>query len=148
MFGYSITRPVLFAEYYKNIFDKCREFQVPIEAIHTETGPGVYEAAIAYTHALELADRAHLFKMAVKSVGLLHGITPCFMAKPYNNLPGCSGHIHISLKDVLGKNAFQNSTHKEACNVMKMFIAGILKGLPSIQAILAPTVNRYEILCT
>ncbi|MCX8518204.1 MAG: hypothetical protein ORN29_09150, partial [Rhodoferax sp.] len=33
----------------------------PIEGLHTETGPGVYEAAIGFSEALEQADRAILF---------------------------------------------------------------------------------------
>lgn len=31
---------------------------------------------------------------------------PTFMAKPHNGLPGCSGHIHVSLQDSQGKNMF------------------------------------------
>ena len=31
-------------------------FGVPIEGLHTETGPGVYEAAILFSEALEAAD--------------------------------------------------------------------------------------------
>lgn len=31
---------------------------------------------------------------------------PTFMAKPHNGLPGCSGHIHVSLQDSQGKNIF------------------------------------------
>lgn len=28
------------------------------------------------------------------------------MAKPHNGLPGCSGHIHVSLQDSNGRNIF------------------------------------------
>ena len=45
-----------------------RDFDVPIEGLHTETGPGVYEAAIAFDDALEAADRAVLFKTGVKEI--------------------------------------------------------------------------------
>jgi glutamine synthetase len=70
MFGYSSLRPAIYQEYFDDIFDKSREFGIPLEIIHTETGPGVYEAAIEYAQSLELADRAHLFKMLVKKLGL------------------------------------------------------------------------------
>jgi glutamine synthetase len=36
----------------------------------------------------------------------LFSIMPTFMAKPHNGLPGCSGHIHVSLQDKNGKNIF------------------------------------------
>jgi len=40
-------------------------FDVPIEGLHTETGPGVYEAAILYSELLEAGDRAVLFKSSI-----------------------------------------------------------------------------------
>jgi glutamine synthetase len=56
------------------------KFNVPLEGLHTETGPGVYEAAIFYNDILETADRATLFKAAVKEIGHRH-VIPTFMAK-------------------------------------------------------------------
>lgn len=52
----------------------------------TETGPGVYETALAYTHATRMADNAVLFKFLAKSIGMKHGIIPSFMAKPWGNV--------------------------------------------------------------
>lgn len=57
----------------------------------TETGPGVYETALAYTNAARMADNAILFKYLVKSVGMKHGILPSFMAKPWGNV--CPFHL-------------------------------------------------------
>jgi glutamine synthetase len=54
-----------------------------------------------------MADRAMLFKMSSKQLGTRHGLMPSFMAKPHPNLPGTSGHIHVSLVDQkTGKNVF------------------------------------------
>ena len=55
----------------------------------TETGPGVYETALAYTSALKMADNAILFKYTAKSIGMKHGIIPSFMAKPWGNVSTC-----------------------------------------------------------
>jgi hypothetical protein len=52
----------------------------------TETGPGVFETALAYTTAFRMADNALLFKYLVKSLGMKHGIMPSFMAKPWGNV--------------------------------------------------------------
>ncbi len=103
----------------------------------------MYEAALQYTDALSLADRACLFKLSVKQMGLKYGVMPTFMAKPHEGLPGCSGHIHISLADITsGENVFKTESSTDLNPLMKNFIAGIMKGLPSIMAVLAPTVNR------
>jgi glutamine synthetase len=55
-------------------------------SLDTETGPGVFETALAYTSALRMADNAILFKFLVKSVGLKRGVLPSFMAKPWGNV--------------------------------------------------------------
>ena len=52
-----------------------------LEGLHTETGPGTYEAAICYSDILEAADRAVLFKTAVKEIAYRHGIIGNFHGK-------------------------------------------------------------------
>ena len=81
MFGYSILRASQEKEFFNDLFDLLEKFNVPLEGLHTETGPGVYEAAILYSEVLEAADRAVLFKSGVKEIGHMHGIMPTFMAK-------------------------------------------------------------------
>lgn len=86
MHGYSLLRTQLNNTYFNDLFDETAEFEVPLEGHHTETGPGVYETALAYTSALRMADNAQLFKFAAKSIGMKHGIIPSFMAKPWGNV--------------------------------------------------------------
>lgn len=138
-----MLRPQQNIDYFHDIYNLNSKFGIPIECYHTETGPGVYEAALEYCEVLEMADRGHLFKLMTKKIGIKHGITPCFMAKPHSNLPGCSGHIHLSLNSKDGKNLFfDESTKDKTSTLLKSFVAGVLKGLPSIMALLAPNINR------
>ena len=46
MFGYSILRSSLENPYFSDLFELLKKIDVPLEGIHTETGPGTYEAAI------------------------------------------------------------------------------------------------------
>jgi len=48
MFGYSVIRNSVHAEFYHDLLDSMEEFDCSIETLHTETGPGVIEAAIRY----------------------------------------------------------------------------------------------------
>ncbi len=153
MFGYSLTRPVQNQEYYYDIFKTCEKFRCNIEGWHTESGPGVFEAALEFGEIQEMADRASLFKYVVKSVATKYGITPCFMAKPKQGLPGNSGHMHVSIVDAEGKNLLVRETVDETSpwpdiahvsDLGRHFLAGILDGLPDVMPMVAPTINSYK----
>ncbi|KAI1328668.1 glutamine synthetase [Xylariaceae sp. FL0255] len=153
MFGYSITRPTLNKEYYYDVFNSCEKFNCNLEGWHTESGPGVYEAALEFGQISEMADRASMFKYAVRSVAAKYGITPCFMAKPKQGLPGCSGHTHVSVVDKDGKNLFfreqkdENAKYPDIAHLSDLgrhFLAGLLEGLPDVMPMLAPNVNSYK----
>jgi len=144
MFGYSILRASQGGAYFHALFDELKRFGVPLEGLHTETGPGVYEAAILYSEVLEAADRAVLFKSGVKEIAYRHGVLPTFMAKVSETLPGCSGHVHQSLwRD--GVNLFHDPGGSGGVSsLMESYMAGQLYCLPHILPMVAPTVNSYK----
>jgi glutamine synthetase len=146
MFGYSVLRASLNQPYVAALLDQLRAFGIPLEGLHTETGPGVYEAAIAFSGALEAADRAALFKTAVKEIAYRHGIVASFMAKWNQKLPGSGGHLHLSLWDRAGrKNAFYDARDEASMSAtFKSWLAGQLRCLPEILPFFAPTVNSYK----
>lgn len=146
MFGYSIVRSSQNSEFFTDLFDLLEDFDVPIEGLHTETGPGVYEAAILYSDILTAADRAVLFKTGVKEIAHLHGIMPTFMAKISPALPGCSGHVHQSLWDIKAKKNlfFDAKGRKNMSKLMESYMAGQLHCLPHILPMIAPTINSYK----
>ena len=146
MFGYSILRSTLRNDFFKSLFSDLSSFGIPLEGLHTETGPGVYEAAIAYSGILEAADRAVLFKSSVKELAYKQGIMATFMAKWDENLPGCSGHVHQSLWDKdAAKNLFYDEKDAQGMSqAMRHYLAGQLHCLPFILPMLAPTINSYK----
>ena len=97
MFGYSWVRQGQHADLIEDVMEQLAAYRIEVEAMHTETGPGVYETAIRYDDALEAADQAALFKTTMKILCTRHGCTPTFMAKWNPDMPGSSGHIHQSL---------------------------------------------------
>ncbi len=146
MFGYSLLRAGYNRDYFNALFDELEQFGVPLEGIHTETGPGVYEAALQPATCLEAADRGILFKASVKEIAYRFQIMPTFMAKWNESLPGCSGHIHQSLWDTKEtKNVFYapDRPHRMS-KTFEQYLAGQLHCLPDLLPFYAPNVNSYK----
>ena len=146
MFGYSLQRASQKNDYFNDLFTLLKKFGVPIEGLHTETGPGVYEAAITYSEILEAADRAVLFKSGTKQIAHSHGVIATFMAKFNESLPGCSGHVHQSLWSTAKKQNlfFDKNKTTGISSLMESYMAGQLACLPFILPMFAPTVNSYK----
>jgi len=145
-FGYSALRSSVHAEFYHQLLDLSEAMRFPIEGLHTETGPGVMEAAIQYTEALEAADRAALFKTFTKVLAQRNGLMATFMAKWSKDWPGQSGHLHVSLTRTKGGTAVfhdpkqPHSMSKE----MRWFVGGQQALMPELLAMVASTVNSYS----
>ncbi|MCE9521982.1 MAG: glutamine synthetase family protein [Alphaproteobacteria bacterium] len=143
-FGYSTLRSSVHAEFYHELMKLGRDMDFPLEGLHTETGPGVLEAAIEYCEAVAAADRAALFKTFCKVIAERRGWMATFMAKWSRDLPGQSGHLHVSLNDKKGKSAFydEKGAHHMS-ETMRWFVGGQQKLMPELLAMIACTVNSY-----
>jgi len=144
-FGYSMLRNSVHSELYHSLLEMAEQMDFPIEGLHTETGPGVLEAAIAVDSAAEAADKAALFKTFTKVWAQRNDMMATFMAKWSNDYPGQSGHIHMSLRDKQGKSAFYDP--EQPYNMSKLqrhFIAGQQKLMPELVVMMAQTVNSYS----
>jgi glutamine synthetase len=145
MFGYSVLRAGQSLDFVTQVLDSLNAFQVPLEGLHTETGPGVYEAAIAVAEGVASADRAVLFKATLKELASRHGLIPTFMAKWNPDLPGSSGHLHQSLwNDPRGHNLFYQEGDPGYSPLMSHYLAGLVAALPELMALMCPTINSYK----
>jgi glutamine synthetase len=146
MFGYSWTRSSSQATFVHQVLDQLAAYDLEIEGFHTETGPGVYEAAIKYDTIVRAADKSALFKVALKELGHRLGILPTFMAKWNAALPGSSGHVHQSLWSRDGReNLFYDKAAPHGLSkLMRHYLAGQITLLPEICPFIAPTINSYK----
>jgi glutamine synthetase len=143
-FGYSMLRSSVHADFYQDLMRLCEEMDFPLEGLHTETGPGVLEAAIVHAPALEAADRAALFKTYCKVLAQKRGWMATFMAKWSKDWPGQSGHLHMSLFDRAGKSVFHDAKGAHGMSdAMRWFVGGQQKLMPELLAMIACTVNSY-----
>jgi len=144
MFGYSLLRMADQRGFFNALMDDMLAFGVPIEGLHTETGPGVYEVAIQFSEALEAADRAILFKTGAKEIGKRFGVMPSFMAKWNQSLPGCSGHIHQSLSDGKTNLFYDPKSTRSMSRLFESYLAGQVACLMEFAPMFWPTINSYK----
>jgi glutamine synthetase len=55
---------------------------------------------------LQAADDLIRLKRILRSQARAHGVTACFMAKPFEHYAGSGMHFHVSLHDGRGENVF------------------------------------------
>lgn len=145
MFGYSVLRTQVYGDLFNDFMDFCLAHDFALEALHCETGPGVWEAAIAVDDAKLAADKAALFKTFTKGFFQRREKLATFMAKWSMNYPGQSGHLHQSLFDLSeGKGCFYDSKGPYGMSeIQQQYVAGMQKYMRPFLAMAAPTINSY-----
>ncbi len=121
------------------------DFGIKTYTSHHEVSDGQHEINFRYADALTTADRVITLKYVAKVIARKHELHASFMPKPIFGLNGSGMHTHLSLFTKEGKNAFHNPKDKNQLSPLaKHFIAGLLKYIKEITAILNPTVNSYK----
>jgi glutamine synthetase len=113
-----------------------------------EDGIGQFEIDFRYFDALSMADRFVFFRLMAHEIARKHGGFATFMPKPYADRAGSGAHFNMSLADIkTGRNLFVDASDPRGCGLSTLgyhFLAGVLKHLPAICAVVAPTVNSYK----
>ena len=81
---------------------------LPVIASNQEYFGSQWEINLRYDDALKAADDAHLLKLAVKEIAAKHGLVATFMGKPVQELGTSGYHLHLSLWNEDGDNAFDD----------------------------------------
>lgn len=144
-FGYSLMRTNTYSDLFHEFMDYCESMDFPIEALHCETGPGVWEGAIVYDEAFRMADKAALFKTFTKSFFQKKSLMATFMAKWSEDNPGQSGHVHQSIFDIKSRESlfYDDSKENNMSELMGSYLAGQQEYLKEFLPMCSPTINSY-----
>ena len=127
------------------LFRVCEAQNIPAGATLKEFSPGQFEVNLHHVSSVELAcDHAVLLKRAVKAVARRHGMSACFMAKPFQEFAGSSLHVHVSLVDRGGRNVFAGDAKQPFADVFRHAVGGLAATMSEAMAIFAPTANSYR----
>ena len=120
---------------------------VPVEGSKGEWGLGQHELNVRYTDVMGMADRHCIFKQCLKELADRMGVAVTFMAKVSENSAGSSSHVHLSLRDAAGNNAFAGDEtlgQVKGSRLFRHFLAGWISRVPDVMPFYAPTVNSYK----
>ena len=120
---------------------------IPVEYSHHEFAPSQHEIDLRYADALSMADAVMTYKLVVKEIAMKHGVYASFMPKPLAHESGSGMHVHQSLFDEQGRNAFFDPADPSGYNLSKAakhYIAGLLRYAPEFCLVTNQYVNSYK----
>lgn len=133
-----------FGPFFRDMYAGARMQGLPAEAVISEYAPGQMEIGLKHrADALKACDEAILFKRLVKGTAEKHELIASFMAKPYSDQAGCGMHLHVSLNDAKGNNAFACPDPAQH-PMLRNAVAGLKTTMSDSLAIYAPNANSYR----
>jgi glutamine synthetase len=133
-----------FKPFFDDLYAACDAQKIPLESAISEYAPGQFELTLRHKpDALRATDDAVMYKRLVKGVAVKHGLEATFMAKPFAHEAGNGMHLHISMADESGANAFA-SEDPEGAPILRHAIGGMKAALGESMAIFAPNANSYR----
>jgi glutamine synthetase len=142
--AYGLSRLDDMSPLFDDLYAAARAQGLPVRTLMSEYAPGQFEITLEHrADALRAVDEAVLFKRAVRGVASRHGCIACFMAKPFAERAGAGMHLHASLADAGGGNAFA-SDDPAGSPLLRHAIGGLRATLADGMAVFAPHANSYR----
>jgi glutamine synthetase len=142
--AYGLGRLDEMSPLFDDLYAAARAQGLPVRTLMSEYAPGQFEITLEHrADALRAVDEAVLFKRAIRGVASRHGCIACFMAKPFEGMAGTGMHLHASLADEQGRNAFA-SDDPSGTPLLRHAIGGLRATLADGMAVFAPHANSYR----
>lgn len=140
--AYSLGRLAETAALFEEFVDRMDSVGVPIEACHSELGPGFLEFALAPLPARAAADAAVRSRQYFRDLCAERGLHATFMAKLRMDTSGAGGHVHQSVERH-GTNQFSDG-RGGLSDLGRHYLGGLLATMRDSTALLNPFMNSYK----
>ena len=141
--AYGMTRVVELSDYIGDVVAALDGEDVDVEQVHPEYAPGQLELSIAAADPVRAADLSVLVRQTIRAVTQRHGLRASFAPVVVAGQVGNGAHVHLSAwRD--GRNLLAGGDGRYGLTATgESFLAGILRALPSLCAVGAPSVASY-----
>ncbi|TKJ42307.1 glutamine synthetase [candidate division LCP-89 bacterium B3_LCP] len=117
---------------------------IKVEYSHHEVAPSQHEIDLRYGNALDMADKVITYRFMVKEIARQNGVYATFMPKPIFGENGSGMHVHQSIFKNDSNLFFAADADYHLSEFAQSYIAGILKHVREITAVLNQWVNSYK----
>ncbi|WP_217473990.1 glutamine synthetase family protein [Stutzerimonas stutzeri] len=127
-----------------DLYAACEVQGLPLRTAISEYAPGQLELTLEHRFdALQAIDEGVRYKRLVKGVANKHGLSACFMAKPFGDQAGSGMHLHVSLADAEGNNLMASD---DPCGtpLLRHAIGGMMATLDDALGIFCPNANSFR----
>ena len=146
--AYDVSRLLENLDWLDDLVQAMNQLGWDVYSFDHEDGIGQFEIDFTYASAMTMADRYVFFRRMAHEITRRHGAFASFMPKPFGNYAGSGAHYNMSLYSAeSGTNLFEANDDPRGCNLSELgyqYLAGVMKHLPAICAVVAPTVNSYK----
>ena len=142
--AYGLARLDELAAVFDEVFSAAKAQGLPLGTLMSEYAPGQYEITLQHRDdALHAVDEAIAYRRLLRGVAAKHGLIATFMAKPFTTRSGSGAHLHVSLNDSKGHNAFA-ADHPEGSPLLRQAVAGLKSTAAESFLAFAPHGNSYR----
>ena len=141
--AYGNARLIARSDYLRDIVIALEDQGVAVDQIHPEYAAGQLEISVAAGDPVFAADSAVLVRETIRAVSANHDVRVSFAPKVLADGVGNGGHVHLSLWDG-DRNIFAGGEGPFGLTEpAEWFTAGILRRLPALLAVGAPSTGSY-----
>lgn len=144
MTPFSIEAMRLVAPFIKDLTHALQQAEVGLETVEPEYGASQFEISCAPAVGPMAGDRAVITREVIREAARRRGYRAGFTPKPAPNKVGNGAHVHFSFLDAQGNNAaYDPNGTGGAATVAQHFIAGVVRHMPAMCALVAPSPVSY-----
>ena len=114
-----------------------------VDTLAHEEGIAQFEINFKHGEPLSVADQSLMYKRCVREAANRRNVVATFMAKPIQQQPGSSMHIHASILNRDGHNLFQSKSETQS-KYLQHFVGGIQRYLPESLLFFLPNINSFR----
>ncbi len=141
--AYGMTRLIDCSDYLRDVLRALSSEAIVVEQVHPEYAAGQFEVSIAPNGPVGAADDSVLVRQTIRAIGRNHGLRTSFSPSVVAGQVGNGGHLHASIWQN-GRNLFAGGDGPHGMSAeAEAFTAGILRELPALLVIGAPSVASY-----